>query len=101
MSSRTGKSVRFVTVSNHTSTSLGGSGLFTSPHLVAVRERIRIGGQPLSEEEFTKYFFEVWDRLQKNGVSLSYRLTGQSYLTMYSEGHLITLLCPTISGISP
>ncbi|THV08397.1 FolC bifunctional protein [Dendrothele bispora CBS 962.96] len=41
-------------------------GLYTSPHLVAVRERIRINGQPLSEEDFAKYFFEVWDRLQAN-----------------------------------
>ncbi|KAI6120982.1 Mur ligase [Pisolithus croceorrhizus] len=43
-------------------------GLYTSPHLVAVRERIRIGGVPLSEDDFTRYFFEVWDRLQQNGV---------------------------------
>ncbi|KAI6034383.1 Mur ligase [Pisolithus microcarpus] len=42
-------------------------GLYTSPHLVAVRERIRINGKSLSEEDFAKYFFEVWDRLQKNG----------------------------------
>lgn len=42
-------------------------GLYTSPHLVAVRERIRIGGVPLSEDDFTRYFFEVWDRLQQNG----------------------------------
>ncbi|KAL1747664.1 Mur ligase [Schizophyllum fasciatum] len=41
-------------------------GLYTSPHLVAVRERIRVNGQPISEDEFTKYFFEVWDRLQAN-----------------------------------
>ncbi|KAI8954946.1 tetrahydrofolylpolyglutamate synthase [Xylaria longipes] len=38
-------------------------GLFTSPHLVAVRERIRIDGAPVSEELFARYFFEVWDRL--------------------------------------
>lgn len=38
-------------------------GLYTSPHLVAVRERIRINGVPISETEFTKYFFEVWDKL--------------------------------------
>ncbi|KAF8165212.1 Mur ligase [Crassisporium funariophilum] len=38
-------------------------GLYTSPHLVAVRERIRINGAPISESDFTKYFFEVWDRL--------------------------------------
>ncbi|KAG2156192.1 FolC bifunctional protein [Suillus clintonianus] len=42
------------------------TGLYTSPHLVAVRERIRINGEPLSEEEFTRYFFEVWNLLQKN-----------------------------------
>lgn len=41
-------------------------GLYTSPHLVAVRERIRIDGAPLSEVQFAKYFFEVWDRLKEN-----------------------------------
>ncbi|KAG8956622.1 Folylpolyglutamate synthetase [Tulasnella sp. 424] len=41
-------------------------GLYTSPHLVAVRERIRINGEPISEADFTQYFFEVWDRLQQN-----------------------------------
>ena len=41
-------------------------GLYTSPHLVAVRERIRINGKPISEEQFAKYFFEVWDRLEAN-----------------------------------
>ncbi|KAG9015881.1 Folylpolyglutamate synthetase, partial [Tulasnella sp. 427] len=41
-------------------------GLYTSPHLVAVRERIRVNGEPISEADFTQYFFEVWDRLQTN-----------------------------------
>jgi folylpolyglutamate synthase len=39
-------------------------GLFTSPHLIAVRERIRINSVPISRELFAKYFFEVWDRLE-------------------------------------
>lgn len=43
-------------------------GLYTSPHMVAVRERIRINGAPISEEEFAKYFWEVWDALEKNPV---------------------------------
>lgn len=38
-------------------------GLFTSPHLKLVRERIRINGAPLAPQKFTRYFFEVWDRL--------------------------------------
>lgn len=41
-------------------------GLYTSPHMVAARERIRIDGSPISEEEFAKYFWEVWDALEQN-----------------------------------
>ncbi|KAJ1309074.1 hypothetical protein OPQ81_004753 [Rhizoctonia solani] len=39
-------------------------GLYTSPHLVSVRERIQINGKPISEDDFTRFFFEVWDRLE-------------------------------------
>ncbi|KAF2110442.1 putative tetrahydrofolylpolyglutamate synthase [Lophiotrema nucula] len=39
-------------------------GLYTSPHLRFVRERIQINNEPISEEKFTKYFFDVWDRLE-------------------------------------
>lgn len=38
-------------------------GLYTSPHLKSVRERIRINGNPINELKFLKYFFEVWDKL--------------------------------------
>ncbi|GAA6005073.1 tetrahydrofolate synthase [Rhodotorula paludigena] len=41
-------------------------GLYTSPHMVAVRERIRINGEPISEDLFARYFFEVWDKLEQN-----------------------------------
>jgi folylpolyglutamate synthase len=43
-------------------------GLYTSPHLVVVRERIRINSEPISEEQFTKYFFEVWDALESSAL---------------------------------
>ncbi|PBP26795.1 putative Folylpolyglutamate synthase, partial [Diplocarpon rosae] len=43
-------------------------GLFTSPHLIAVRERIRINSAPISAELFAKYFFDVWDRLEAAGA---------------------------------
>lgn len=33
-----------------------------------MRERIRINGKPLSEEDFAKFFFEVWDRISENKV---------------------------------
>jgi folylpolyglutamate synthase len=40
-------------------------GLYTSPHIKTVRERIRINREPISQDLFlfTAYFFEVWDRL--------------------------------------
>ncbi|RPB12953.1 folylpolyglutamate synthase [Morchella conica CCBAS932] len=39
-------------------------GMYTSPHLRAVRERIQINGAALPEELFARYFFEVWDRME-------------------------------------
>ncbi|EDO17148.1 hypothetical protein Kpol_1072p18 [Vanderwaltozyma polyspora DSM 70294] len=51
--------------------SIGKIGLYTSPHLKSVRERIRINGIPISEEKFTKYFFEVWDKLENTSSSLA------------------------------
>ncbi|KIX00479.1 uncharacterized protein Z518_10619 [Rhinocladiella mackenziei CBS 650.93] len=47
------------------SSSLSKVGLYTSPHLRFVRERIQINGRPLSEKQFARYFFEVWDRLEQ------------------------------------
>ncbi|KAK3746518.1 hypothetical protein QZH41_016738, partial [Actinostola sp. cb2023] len=40
------------------------TGFFSSPHLIEVRERIRLNGKPLTKELFTKYFFDCWDSLQ-------------------------------------
>lgn len=41
------------------------TGLFTSPHLMSVTERIKLMGIPISKQLFTKYFWEVYDALQK------------------------------------
>ena len=38
-------------------------GLYTSPHLKVVQERVQINSRPLSEDLFTKYVFEVWTGL--------------------------------------
>ena len=73
-------------------------GLYTSPHLRFVRERIQINGQPLSEDQFARYFFEVWDRLEASakaaGESIDTRakpvyfryLTLMAFHTYVSEG---------------
>lgn len=39
-------------------------GLYTSPHLRFVRERIKIDNKPISEQLFAECFWEVWDRLE-------------------------------------
>ncbi|XP_077778284.1 folylpolyglutamate synthase, mitochondrial isoform X2 [Podarcis muralis] len=45
------------------------TGFYSSPHLVQVRERIRINGQPISKELFSKYFWQVYNRLEESKVS--------------------------------
>lgn len=44
-------------------------GLYTSPHLVQVRERIQINSKPISQDMFAKYFFEVWNALETTAVA--------------------------------
>jgi folylpolyglutamate synthase len=56
------------------------TGLYTSPHLLEVRERIRIDGQPISKELFTRYFFEVWDRLEQQKVYIFNKLSPEEAL---------------------
>ena len=41
------------------------TGLYTSPHLISVRERIRLGGILISESDFTSAFFFCWRRLRQ------------------------------------
>lgn len=52
-----------------TQSSLTKVGLYTSPHLRSVRERIQINNEPLSETLFTRYFFEIWDRLETSAAA--------------------------------
>jgi folylpolyglutamate synthase/dihydropteroate synthase len=60
-------------------------GLYTSPHLIAVRERIRVNGVPISEELFAKFFFDVWDRLEENDQVGS--LSGGDILVLLTHEH--------------
>ncbi|KAK4166313.1 Mur ligase [Cladorrhinum sp. PSN259] len=50
-------------------------GLYTSPHLVSVRERINIDGKPVSRELFTRYVNLVWDALTSSALKLDKGLT--------------------------
>lgn len=42
------------------------TGLFTSPHLIDVRERFRINGLDITEDKFLFYFWECWSLLREN-----------------------------------
>jgi folylpolyglutamate synthase len=96
-------------------------GLYTSPHLTSVRERIRINFTPLSEEVFAKYFFEVWEKVSSHALQHSYRLPGPLQLLMLVSVHAFdregvdaaiceahhggeycatNLLSPTVTGIT-
>ncbi|KAK4552390.1 hypothetical protein LTR86_010404 [Recurvomyces mirabilis] len=44
-------------------------GLYTSPHLISVRERIQINGRPVSKSLFTEHFFKVWKRLPDHATN--------------------------------
>ncbi|KXT03418.1 hypothetical protein AC578_1571 [Pseudocercospora eumusae] len=63
-------------------------GLYTSPHLLSVCERIRINSRPISEQKFTQYFFELWDHLEhgahRRGANPALKPTYFRYLTLLS-----------------
>ena len=46
-------------------------GLYTSPDLRCIRERIQINEQLIPEDLFTKYFFEVWDCLSSQDSQIT------------------------------
>lgn len=45
------------------------TGFFSSPHLVSVRERIRLDGRPISTPKFTSYFWKTYDLLLEQKIS--------------------------------
>ena len=52
---------------------------------MAVRERIRINGKPISEEDFAKYFFYVWDKLEQNAEVFYKSLFMKKFTYLYLE----------------
>ncbi|VDI09911.1 folylpolyglutamate synthase [Mytilus galloprovincialis] len=44
------------------------TGFFSSPHLVEVRERFQVNGQPLSREKFVDYFWDVYNKLEATKI---------------------------------
>lgn len=48
------------------------TGLFTSPHLVTIRERIQVDGELISREAFTQCFNKVYETARANNLKLAY-----------------------------
>ncbi|MFN2432200.1 MAG: folylpolyglutamate synthase/dihydrofolate synthase family protein [Gemmatimonadota bacterium] len=44
-------------------------GLFTSPHLVDFRERVRVDGRPISEDEVVHGWHEVWPEVERRSMT--------------------------------
>ncbi|XP_019874923.2 folylpolyglutamate synthase, mitochondrial isoform X2 [Aethina tumida] len=42
------------------------TGFFSSPHLLEVRERIRINGRPIEKQDFVKFFWKIYNTLNDN-----------------------------------
>jgi dihydrofolate synthase/folylpolyglutamate synthase len=56
------------------------TGLYTSPHLVDMRERIRLGGVPVSEEEFTWAMAEMEPELRRLRPTYFETMTAAAFL---------------------
>jgi dihydrofolate synthase / folylpolyglutamate synthase len=41
------------------------TGLYTSPHLIRPNERIRVGGEEISDDDFARQFTAVWDSAER------------------------------------
>jgi dihydrofolate synthase / folylpolyglutamate synthase len=41
------------------------TGLYTSPHLIRINERIQIDGKPISDDDFARLYFQVDDAAQR------------------------------------
>ncbi|XP_053417248.1 folylpolyglutamate synthase, mitochondrial isoform X2 [Nycticebus coucang] len=68
------------------------TGFFSSPHLVQVRERIRINGQPISPELFTKYFWRLYHQLEETKVPRAGGLQDSSRVSMPPYFRFLTLM---------
>ncbi len=70
--------------------------MFTSPHLVDMRERFVVNGKMISEEAFLRAFLAVWDGLQEvnNGAEpVGKNGTPEFVLNFYEYLFCMALLC--------
>uniref|UniRef100_A0A0K0FCC4 Folylpolyglutamate synthase n=1 Tax=Strongyloides venezuelensis TaxID=75913 RepID=A0A0K0FCC4_STRVS len=78
------------------------TGFFSSPHLVNVTERIRINGEEIDKITFSKYFFDIYNRLVEGNIQPLpgyFRfLTILAYYTFLSEKIDVAIMEVGIGG---
>jgi folylpolyglutamate synthase len=62
-------------------------GCLTSPHVTNIRERIRLDASSISERLFARYFFEMWDQMERY-----YRLGSDTSPSLPGYPGFLTLL---------
>ena len=58
------------------------TGLFTSPHLLNIRERIRLDGKPVCSDEFSNAYFVLRERLLNYNVNQDQQLNSDNNLPL-------------------
>ena len=70
------------------------AGLFTSPHLHTFRERIRVGGRPIPEDEFAGLVEATWPAAEEM------RRTGHGRVTVFELLTAMAFLCFRERGVT-
>jgi len=76
------------------------TGLFTSPHLVSVRERFKINGKMISQSELDTLILQVWDAAKIAKVEPSYfeTLTATAFLWFKKKRVKVAVLEAGLGG---
>jgi dihydrofolate synthase/folylpolyglutamate synthase len=76
------------------------TGLFTSPHLVSVRERFKINGKIISQSELDSFVLQVWDAAKIAKVEPSYfeTLTAVAFLWFKKKRVKVAVLEAGLGG---
>ncbi len=61
-------------------------GVYTSPHLVSVRERIVVGGAPISEEAFASWTWRLKPEIEGTGASFFEAVTAIAFADFAARG---------------
>ena len=75
-------------------------GLYTSPHLKVVQERIQINSQPVQKDLFARYLFEVWSQLDSKELPKPRYLQLLMLVAVHTfiREHVDVAICETHNG---